>query len=293
MAESIAMLLDEANRQLAGRTGNPRLDAELLLAHCLGVGRSHLYARPECGIAPNAVDSYRELLAQRVAGVPLAYLLGEKEFWSLSLRVSPDTLIPRPETELLVEMALSRLQGAERIAELGTGCGAIAIALAHELPAASITATEQSTAALEVARANAVTHDAGRIHFVRGNIDDWFEPLGSQAFDLILSNPPYVADADAGFNHGEIRFEPRTALAAGPDGLDALQAIIAGVGPYLHHGGWLLLEHGADQGQAVRAALEAAGFCDIETRCDLAGLERATAGRTAPAGDQPVAAPGV
>lgn len=272
------MLLSEAVRQLAGQADNPRLDAELLLAHCLEVGRSHLYARPESTIPARIVDEYRELLARRTEGWPLAYLVGKKEFWSLALRVTSDTLIPRPETELLVEMALSRCRGVAAIAELGTGSGAIAIALARELPEADITATEQSPAALAVARENANTLDARHIKFVQGAAEDWFAPLGSETFDLIVSNPPYVADHDQGFSHGDIRFEPRLALAAGPAGMDALDAIIGGAQSHLRSGGWLLLEHGADQGQAVRAALRASGYVDIETRRDLAGLERASAG---------------
>ncbi len=279
MPDSIAAMLAEATDTLANMADHPRLEAELLLAHCLGLERSTLYAHPERALAPEQLATCRELVAERATGQPLAYLTGEKEFWSMALKVTPDTLVPRPETELLVELSLAHVPPHARIAELGTGSGAIAIALARELPDTSILATDASAAALKIAKENALRHGIDRIDFVEGAKDDWYAPLADRRFDLVVANPPYVAANDPAFDSGEIRFEPRDALAAGDDGLDALRAIIAGAPAHLAKGGWILLEHGATQGRAVRELMYEAGIAAVETWDDLAGLERATIGR--------------
>ena len=279
MPDSIAAMLAEATEALADKADQPRLEAELLLAHCLGLERSSLYAHPERALAPEQQASCRALVAKRATGEPLAYLTGEKEFWSMALKVTPDTLVPRPETELLVELALAHVPPHARVAELGTGSGAIALALARELPDTSILATDESSAALDIARENALRHGIDRIEFVEGSGDDWYAPLADRRFDLVVSNPPYVAANDPAFESGDIRFEPRSALAAGADGLDALRAIIAGAPAHLAKNGWLLVEHGSTQGRAVRELMYEAGIAAVETWDDLAGLERATIGR--------------
>lgn len=279
MPDSIGALLAEATETLTNKVEQPRLEAELLLAHCLGVERSTLYARPEQALEAAQLAACRACLAERSTGRPLAYLTGEKEFWSMPLKVTPDTLIPRPETELLVELAIAHVPPHARIAELGTGSGAIGIALARELPDNSLVATEVSPAALAVAKENALRHGIDRIEFIAGDQRDWYAPLAGRRFDLIVSNPPYVAANDPGFRVNAIRFEPRGALAAGTDGLDALRPIIAGASGYLARGGWLLLEHGSTQGRAVRELMYEAGISAVETWDDLAGLERATIGR--------------
>lgn len=279
MPDSIDALLAEATEALTGKVDQPRLEAELILAHSLGLERSALYAHPEQAPGAEQLATCRACIAERASGKPLAYLTGEKEFWSMAFKVTPDTLIPRPETELLVELALAHAPPHARIAELGTGTGAVAIALARELPDTSVVATEVSAPALAVARENALRHGIERIEFIAAVNDDWFAPLADRRFDLIVSNPPYVSANDPGFSDNAIRFEPRIALAAGADGLDALRVIIAGASGYLGRGGWLLLEHGSTQGRAVRELMYEAGISAVETWDDLAGLERATIGR--------------
>lgn len=249
-----------------------RLDAELLLAHVLDDTRAGVIARDERELTPEEQGDFGQLLARRHAGEPLAYLTGTREFWSLELDVTPDVLVPRPETELLVEWAL--LLRPQSVLDVGTGSGAIALALARELPGAAIVATDLSPGALAVATRNAARHRLAQVSFVRA---DLFPPSGS--FDLIVSNPPYVAEGDP--HLADLKFEPALALTSGRDGLDALRALTAGAARHLRPGGWLLVEHGATQGAAVRALFAAGGFGDIETRRDLAGLERATGGRSA------------
>jgi len=251
-----------------------RLDAELLLAHVLDVPRPAIIARDDRVLTPEELGDFERLLARRVAGEPLAYLTGEKEFWSLALKVTPDVLVPRPETELLVEWALELLPAREsvRVLDLGTGSGAIALALARERPAARVVATDVSGAALAVARSNADRHGITNVTFMEGS---WF--AASPAADLIVSNPPYVAERDPHLD--DLRFEPRLALTSG-DGLDAIRAIVQGAAHHLNPRGWLVLEHGAAQGAAVRELLARAGFAAVETRRDLAGLERVTGGRS-------------
>lgn len=249
-----------------------RLDAELLLAHVLNVSRSNVVARDERVLTPEEQGDFEMLLARRVAGEPLAYLTGVKEFWSLELEVTPDVLVPRPETELLVEWALA-LPG-ESLLDLATGSGAIALAVAGERVDAAVTATDRSRAALAVAERNARRLGLERIEFLEGG---WWDPVAGRRFDIIVSNPPYVAEGD--LHLVDLKFEPALALTSGPDGLDALRAIVDGAPAHLHSRGWLLVEHGAGQGAAVRERFTHAGFARIETRRDLAGLERATGGQ--------------
>jgi len=267
-----------------------RLDAELLLAHVLDVTRAGVVARDDRVLTPEELGDFERLLARRVAGEPLAYLTGVKEFWSLELEVTPDVLVPRPETELLVEWFLSFPRKRESsVLDLGTGSGAIALAIANERPDARVTASDVSHAALRVASANASRLGIRNVTFLQG---DLFKALdsrpstalrtgvrGNDAFDLIVSNPPYVAEGDP--HLAELKYEPAAALIAGADGLDALRAIGAGAPAQLRAGGWLLVEHGAAQGAAVRELMARAGFTGVETRRDLAGHERATGGQRA------------
>lgn len=276
-AATLSELLADAARRLTAISETPRLDAEVLLAEALERPRSYLHAWPERTPEPEQSARFTAWLERRCKGEPIAYLLGRREFWSLELEVSPDTLIPRPETELLVELALARLP-ADRpvaIADLGTGSGAIALALAVERPLARIVATDRSPVALTVARRNARRLGIRHIEFREG---DWCAPLGDERFDLIAANPPYVAAADPRWRQGELRFEPAAALVSGADGLDALRAIIAQAPDCLKPGGWLLLEHGYDQGETVPALLRERGFDAACDHRDAAGLSRASAG---------------
>ncbi|MDR3416457.1 MAG: peptide chain release factor N(5)-glutamine methyltransferase [Nevskia sp.] len=267
-----------AARELRACGDDARLEAEVLLGHLLACNRAGLVVRADDALDAHTALRYAALVERRVRGEPVAYLTGQREFWSLPLQVSPAVLIPRPDTELLVEWALQRLRGIDTpvIADLGTGSGAIALALASELPQARVVATDASEAALEQARHNAAVLGLQRVEFRPG---DWFEPLAEERFDLILSNPPYVADADP--HLAELRYEPRRALVAGADGLDALRRIAAGARAHLRPRGALLLEHGSGQGEAVRELLREHGFDAVETRRDLAGHERASGGEAA------------
>jgi len=259
-----------------------RLDAQLLLARLLNRPRSWLLAHDDAVLDTAAAAAWHALLVRRAAGEPLAYLLGEKEFRGLMLKVDPRVLVPRPETEHLVDWALELLDGAlhdraaPRVIDLGTGSGAIAIAVRHAHPAADMTATDASEAALAVARDNAQRLGLA-IRFAAGS---WWSAVPGAAgagFDLALSNPPYIAERDphlAALNH-----EPAAALTPGGDGLGALRAIIAGAAQRLAPGGWLLVEHGFDQADAVEALLRAHGFASIETRADLAGQPRCSGGQ--------------
>jgi release factor glutamine methyltransferase len=268
-------LLAEAAQRLRG--ADARLDAELLLAHALGTSRARLYAWPE--YAPDAEQraAFERLLAARERGEPIAYLTGRREFWSLDLAVTPDVLIPRHETELVVELALERIahDRESRVADLGTGSGAIALAIARERPRARVTATDASAAALEVAHGNAERLGIGNVTFASG---DWCAALGGERFDLIVSNPPYIAADDAHLAQGDLRFEPASALASGSDGLDAIRRIVQDAPAHLADGGALLLEHGWDQAARVRALLQAHGFESVASVRDNAGHERVTSG---------------
>jgi len=253
------------------------LDAEVLLAHALAIPRAQLRSHPEAPADPQRIPHYLALIERRAAGEPLAYLTGWREFWSLTLAVNPAVLVPRPETELLVERALALRAAAEgRVADLGTGSGAVALALASERPRWQITATDLSGAALAVARANAARLAITTLTFRAGS---WFVPLGAEAFDLIVSNPPYVAAEDPALASAALAHEPRLALSPGADALSCLRTIVRGAPHHLAAGGWLLLEHGALQGPAVRDELVLAGFRYVRSHRDLGGHERATEGQ--------------
>ena len=269
---TVAVLLAQGVSRLPAAAA---LDAELLLAHALGVPRARLRSHPEAVVGSDTAQHFHELLERRSSGEPVAYLTGRKAFWSLELRVTAAVLVPRPETELLVERALALgPQGGARAADLGTGSGAIALALAAERPGWQVLATDVSAAALEIARENARALALERVEFRRGS---WYAPLGAERFDLIVSNPPYVAADDPALT--QLQHEPQLALTAGNDALGALREIIRGAPAHLLPRGWLLLEHGATQGEAVRRELALAGMRYIRSHPDLAGLERATEGQ--------------
>ena len=268
-------LLKTAAGDLAAIAGSPRLDAEVLLAHALQCSRSGLSLRLEAAVSEKDADTFRALCASRLHGMPVAYLTGIKEFWSLPLRVSPAVLVPRPETETLVEQAL-RLLGTRKccsILDLGTGSGAIALALAQERPGADVTATDLSPAALAVARGNAAALGFEHIHWREGS---WFEAVPGQRFDLIVSNPPYVAAGDV--HLAALHAEPLTALTPGSSGLEAYQAIIPAARAHLNLGGWIAFEHGAGQAGDVANLLEQSGFLNVTSHPDYSGTVRVTLG---------------
>lgn len=275
--QSLESLLAAGTAELAETSNSARLDAELLLAQALDRPRSYLRAHAE-DAAGTAAATFAALIAARRRGEPVAHLLGEREFWSLPLRITPDTLIPRPDTEVLVERALVRLapQRSALALDLGTGSGAIALALASERPRAQILATDRSAAALAVAESNRQRLGLGNVQFLESR---WFANLQPDRFELIVSNPPYVADDDPHLAQGDVRFEPRSALTAGPDGLDDLRAIVAEAPRWLSAAGWLLVEHGFDQADAVTRLFAAAGFTQIASHRDYAGQPRLTEGQ--------------
>lgn len=269
----VRSVLAAATQQLGERT-----DAELLLLHVLQQPRSWLFAHVDDALDADVQTVYADLVERRVRGEPVAYITGHRGFWSLELEVTPATLIPRPETELLVEQALQRLpfDTVCRVADLGTGSGAIALAVAHERPRAQVVATDASSAALAVAKRNAQVHAIDNIAFVHG---DWLAPLAGQRFDLVVSNPPYIEAADPHLAQGDLRFEPASALASGHDGLDDIRRIVSDARTHLLPGGWLLFEHGWNQGDAVRALLCEAGYAEVFTARDLEQRDRVSGGR--------------
>ena len=257
--------------------GNDYRDAELLLLHCLGRGeRSWLIAHDHDELPADVIEVFSSMSAERLKGVPLAYLLGHREFWSLKLKVTRDVLIPRPETELLVEWALELASryDLESMLDLGTGSGAIALAVKQDAPHLAVTASDVSESALRVARENA--EDLGLpVEFVESS---WFDALEQRRWALIASNPPYVAADDAHLKKGDLRFEPSTALTDGGDGLSSIREIASNAPNHLEAGGWLLIEHGYDQASDVRSILELNGFSKVSLRNDLAGRPRVTGG---------------
>jgi release factor glutamine methyltransferase len=272
---SIRAALADAAARMPG--DEARLDAEVLLLHVLGRGRAWLFAHADDALDPAHAIAFEALVARRALGVPVAHLTGEREFWSLALKVTPDTLIPRPDTERLVELALERLpRHACDVADLGTGTGAVALAIARERPDVRVLATDVSAAALSVARENARTLGMSNVEFALG---DWCAALGARRFALIASNPPYIERGDAHLQAGDLRYEPIGALASGDDGLDAIRRIAADAPAHLAPGAWLLLEHGWRQGEAVRKLLIGKGYVEVSTGTDLAGRDRVTGGR--------------
>jgi len=254
-----------------------RLDARLLLQYATGCNHADLLARPETPVIAPAWAQFAEWVERRAAGEPLAYLVGEAEFRGRVFQVSPAVLIPRPETEVLIDLALARLktQKSARVVDLGTGSGIVAISLALECPSAEIVAVDLSPDALIVARNNAARLGAA-VDFREG---DWFAPLAGERFDLIVSNPPYVADGDPHLVRDGLPFEPLMALTDGADGLDCIRRIVAAAPHHLNQGGWLLFEHGYDQGEASRNLLTVAGFKAAFTHPDLAGTDRVSGGQ--------------
>lgn len=272
---SIRAALGDAERALGG--ADAKRDAELLLLHAMQKSRAWLYAHSDECLDASTAMRFEESLARRKTGEPIAYLTGSREFWSLDLAVNPHVLIPRPETELLVESALQHLPQSEEasIVDLGTGSGAIALAIARERPRSRVLAIDVSDGALDIARSNAAKNGISNVDFAHG---DWFASFGDRRFDLIVSNPPYVAQDDPHLDQGDLRFEPRNALVSGVDGLDAIRSIIDGAPNHLKSDGWLLLEHGFDQGAPVREILMRRGFKEVSTAKDLEGRDRVSAG---------------
>ena len=258
------------------------IDARALLRHACGVNDAYLVAHSNETLSAAQSAAYGALVCRRAAGEPIAYIVGMREFFSLDFKVTPAVLIPRPETELLVEFALERIE-AERsgsVLDLGTGSGCIAIAVAKHLPRAKVVAADNSAAALAVARENAARHATPNLELIES---DWFSALGDKRFDLIVANPPYVAAGDPHLSEGDLPAEPAAALVAGNDGLDCVRAIVQAAPRYLNCGGWLALEHGYDQAERCRELLSTAGLEEVFTRTDLAGVERVSGGRRPPA----------
>ena len=278
---TIAQTLQHAALALAACSDSPRLDAELLLGKLLGQPRSGLIARSDEPVEAASQHAFANLIEARCGGAPVAYLTGSREFWSLPLTVTPAVLVPRPETELLVELALQLPASTPRsdcsVLDLGTGSGAIALALASERPRWRITGVDVSPPALEIARCNA--RDLGLAH-LDWRLGSWFEPVAGERFDLILANPPYVAAGDRALE--TLRAEPAIALAAGPTGLEALAAIAAAAGSHLNEGGWLMFEHGSTQAPDVVQLLQRHGFSHIRSHMDFSGTPRVTLGTLHP-----------
>jgi len=299
---NIGRLMAQTQAALAGTLGlastEARIEAQALLMRALGdVSRAWLLAHEHDPVAPEQQAAFESLWTRRLAGEPVAYILGEREFYGLTFKISPATLIPRPDTELLVELALQRCGRVAapspgthrpppcggipphepyRVLDLGTGSGAIALAIAHACPAAEVLASDASHTALKVARENAQRLGIANAAFVQS---DWFAALGAQRFDLIVSNPPYIAVGDPHLQCGDVRFEPLSALASGDDGLHDIRCIVTRAQAYLQPGGWLLLEHGYTQAAQVRELLRQAGFGEVFSAPDLAGIERVSGGR--------------
>jgi release factor glutamine methyltransferase len=282
LPRTIRHLLSEDAAKLAAvlalDANDARLEAQYLLQHVLHKPRAWLLAHPEAILEQTQQAFYETLLRRRMQGEPIAYILGEREFFGLNFKVTPATLIPRPETELLVEQALQHIPPDKpcRFLDLGAGSGAIALSIAHHRPKAEVTAVDASPEALEVARQNAASLGIRNANFLHG---DWYAPLDGRRFDLIVSNPPYIAENDAHLKQGDLRFEPAAALASGADGLDDIRRIVAGAGTHLAVGGWLLMEHGHDQAERVCELLQKAGFSNVRTAPDLAGIGRVSGGQ--------------
>ncbi len=269
---SISEAISWGTQQLHGIDTSAKLDCEILLASALGRERIYLYTWPERAVG-DAWDHFKRLIQRRKSGEPIAYILGEREFWSLTLKVTPATLIPRPETELLVEKVLEYFDPQPlQVLDLGTGSGAIALALASERPKWQITAVDISREAIAVAEENRCRNNITNVSFLAGS---WFEPVNTR-FDLIVSNPPYVASSSPYLNQGDVRFEPQSALTSGSDGMDDINAITANASSYLVPGGMIVFEHGFDQAEQIAKVLTEKGFINIQSFYDLNHLPRVT-----------------
>ena len=257
---------------------NP-VDQRILLCHALGITRTALITQSDRALTDDEAARVSAVLQRRIAGEPVAYIVGRREFYGLDFTVGPGVLIPRPETELLVELALERLPPRGRVLDMGTGSGAIAVAIAHARPDAQVTALDVSPAAIAIAQRNAELNSV-TVRFLHS---DWFAAIAGTTFDLIVSNPPYIAAGDRHLSEGDLRFEPAGALTDHADGLSALRAITDGAPAHLAPQGWLLMEHGYDQSAAVQALLSCRGYAGVQSWHDLAGIARVTGGRPAPA----------
>lgn len=277
-------LLSKARQQLAQDLGLPadeaRVDAQMLLRHALNASRAWLIAHADQPLTNEEQACFDSLLQRRLKGEPVAYILGRREFYGLEFIVAPGVLIPRPDTETLVDAALKLIpetsSASWRILDLGVGSGAIAIAIAVNRPDAQVTGIDQSAEALAITRKNAELLAASNLRLLQS---DWFSAVEGETFDIIVSNPPYIAVADPHLEQGDLRFEPHSALASGADGLNDIRRIVALAPAHLNHDGWLLLEHGYDQAERVAGLLKEAGFSEIGHATDLAGIQRVTLGR--------------
>lgn len=275
---TIKQALDSAASQLTTCSDSASLDADILLGYVLGRSRAYLRSFADVELTAEQLSQFNELVSKRAQNMPIAYILGEKEFWSLNLKVTTDTLIPRPETEIVVETVLSLAphNKAIRIADLGTGSGAIALALASQRPNWQLFATDISNSALNVARDNAQRLGIDNVSFHHGN---WFTALPLQKLDIVVSNPPYVSEREWEQSATELQFEPKSALIAGNQGMDDICDIVASANQFIQPEGYLLVEHGYMQGELVREVFTNASFVNVRTICDLAGLERITLGQ--------------
>ncbi|TXH72105.1 MAG: peptide chain release factor N(5)-glutamine methyltransferase [Thiothrix sp.] len=276
----IRLALQQATQNLATSSDTAGLDAQLLLCKVLAKNRSYLFTWPERELSSEQYAEFRNLVNQRLQGTPVAYLLGYREFWGMKIEVSAATLIPRPDTELIVQLALEHLESysAPKLLDLGTGSGAIALALAKERPDAQITAVDKSPEAIVMAQRNQQNLQLDNIRLL---VSDWFSALDqTEHFDLIVSNPPYIAESDPHLEQGDLRFEPHSALSSGLDGLRDLTYLLQTAPRYLHKQGWLLLEHGYDQGRAVTALLKQTGYTEVACYQDLGGHDRVSLGRS-------------
>jgi len=275
MSNTVQQWLQTARQQLAQfvPADEANIEAQVLLMHVLNVNRAWLIAHAKDPLAATPIAMVEPLLQRRLQGEPVAHILGTREFFGLPLKVTPNTLIPRPDTETLVEAALQKITGAMRVLDLGTGTGAIALAIARHAPRCEVIAVDASTAALAVAQENAQALHLNNVQCVQSN---WFAALPAHRFNLIVSNPPYIETDDPHLQQGDLRFEPISALASGADGLQDIRQIIAEAPDYLNAGGWLLLEHGYNQADAVQQLYHAAGFEQVQTLQDLGGNPRVT-----------------
>lgn len=281
MPETIALQLKTAEQDLLAISDSPQLDAELLLSHCLGRNRSFLRAWPEQLLSTRETEAFQTLLQKRLQGTPIAYLLGEREFWSRPFKVTPDVLIPRPDTELIIELALQLLgdKPMAKLIDLGTGSGIIAVTLALEIPKSTLLACDISLDALAIAKHNATLLGAKNLSLVQS---DWFSAIDDHDFDLVIANPPYIAMDDPHLLQGDVRFEPLQALISPDQGLKDIRVLTDQARRHLTSGGYLLIEHGYQQQQAVQEIFQQFDFKHVTTHCDLAGNPRVTIGQWQP-----------